>query len=418
MDKFLIVVSLSSFSVFLYVVWFNRWNIPAHTGVAFAVVAYIIPGWLTDYIDQYNRVLVSIYAEILSMGACFFLLGILLGKYVPYPKLGRSILLTQERFRLVFTEKIDRRARKIAIIAILGMFFSFLIMGFIPAFAEDKLSAKFFRGGYKEAYDRVAIIYRSCHFALSLLIVILLALWIDTKKRLFLLLALTASAVLMLSLTRSPAVTGMLTWLGLIMARKRISPIFYVLLMTFSYGVGGISFFIFSESDFGGMDLKNLWISIAQGTSDIIDQLNFLSAFLADEKYTYGRTVLGGLVPGNYEWNPSVWTLSVLNVTDDVSEIASGGLRLPPPLWGYVNFGWVGVALFCLIHGVVSGWAIKFLRRYIAGGTVTHSAIIISFYMTFWGFFINFFRMSFYSVLQIGILLLIASSIAIKFKRT
>ncbi|WP_434030854.1 hypothetical protein [[Pseudomonas] boreopolis] len=415
-DKVIIVASLASFSVFLYLIWFNRWNIPAHVGLAFSIVAYVIPGLLTDYIDNYNEQLVSLYAAILLVGTLFFLVGIILGKFTPYPTLNRPILLTHGKFSEFFLNRVSRRSKTITILAIIGLFLSFYVMGFIPAFAEDKLSAKFFRGNYKAAYEKVAVLYRSCHFALSLLIVILLALWSDTKRRFYLMLALAASAALALSLTRSPAVAGILTWLGLFMARKRISPAAYIFLMTISYAIGGISFFVFSGVEFGKTDLNGLWIAIARGTSDIIDQLNFLQAFLVQEKFTFGRTIYGGLIPGNYQWNPSVWTLTVLNDTNDISAVASGGLRLPPPLWGYVNFGWAGVASFCLIHGIISGWGIKFLKKHLTGGTLTHSAVIMSFYMTFWGFFINFFRMSFYQVLQIGILLIIAGAMSFRLR--
>ena len=73
----------------------------------------------------------------------------------------------------------------------------------------------------------------------------------------------------------------------------------------------------------------------------------------------------GGLIPGHYKWNPSVYTLSIVTPGLDVNDIGSGGLRLPLPVWGYVSFQWAGVILFSLLTGIFSGIFLGIIKSWI-----------------------------------------------------
>ena len=87
--------------------------------------------------------------------------------------------------------------------------------------------------------------------------------------------------------------------------------------------------------------------------------------FNKDPTWTYGRTVLGGLIPGHYQWNPAIYTLNVVNPGEDATTLVSGGLRLPAPIWGYVSFQWFGVIIFCFLSGFFKGILLKFTKYWI-----------------------------------------------------
>jgi hypothetical protein len=107
----------------------------------------------------------------------------------------------------------------------------------------------------------------------------------------------------------------------------------------------------------------SIFENIAAGSPDISDQLGWLNGFLRGEYFSYGRTIFGGLVPGNYQWNPSVWTLSYDDIGLDISDMGTGGLRLTPAEWGYANFGWFGVAVIPLVSGILNGFMLLYLKK-------------------------------------------------------
>ena len=47
----------------------------------------------------------------------------------------------------------------------------------------------------------------------------------------------------------------------------------------------------------------------------------------------------------------------------DSTLIASGGIRLPGPLWGFTSFGFPGAAMFCLVSGLFIEWGTVRVRK-------------------------------------------------------
>jgi hypothetical protein len=144
---------------------------------------------------------------------------------------------------------------------------------------------------------------------------------------------------------------------------------------------------------YGGSVFDN----IATGSPDIADQLSWLNGFLRGSYFSYGRTIIGGLIPGNYEWNPSVWTLSYDDVGADISEMITGGLRLTPAEWGYANFGWIGVVIIPLVSGILNGFMLMTLKR--AQGVLNRmqfaSALLV--YFTLGQQIVQFYTLNMYS---------------------
>ncbi len=271
---------------------------------------------------------------------------------------------------------------------------SFLHMKMVPMFATEPLLAKFFRGPYKERYEQVAILYRFATtvipFILPLSIVVLYY-----RFRISLFLTVVISVLLMvLTLLRGP--TGLSVLIGafaVVFYKYRRLSYLFILLYFCIYVLGSALVWLFGLTE-GNID--NPILGVVAGAPDLSDQLSFIDAFESVKKYTYGFTFFGGLVPGGYKWNPAVYTLSIMNNTDDVSNIASGGFRLLSPIWGYVSFGVAGSALVPFVSGLISSFQVRFIKEnsrnimcYIMA--YLYSSILI-------GFFVRFYTMSMYSI--------------------
>lgn len=420
----LIAVTLTLISLSSYLVWLNRWNVPAHMSLGFSITAYIIPGIFTDIITHYPQQVISIYELILLLGASANITGVILGFYFPIIK-GVTVLhqvLSKPRQELL--KKLYKTVFHITLTSILVIILCYAVMGFIPFFADNPFMAKFFRGEYRERYLRVAPIYRFFMFLLYSLVPITAAIWIETKKIKYAYLSIGAILVIFLSLTRAPAFSGLLLIIGLLASRKLLTSILFIVFTGIIYPLGSSFYLILSSllgfTNFSGLiNQTDIFSIIASGAPDIEDQLNFLSSFLANGDFTYGLTFIGGLIPFNFKWNPGVWTLSVLNQNADVTEIASGGLRLPVPLWGYTSFGWFGVVLVPFISGFFSGNIVRFAKKYVERPkSLLHAVLALSVCSNYSSIFSGFYTLSIYSLPGLFLILYIKLSSNSKVKYT
>ncbi|MFC4142198.1 O-antigen polymerase [Pedobacter mendelii] len=264
-------------------------------------------------------------------------------------------------------------------------------MGFLPMFAADPYSAKQFKGIYNIRYHDVAFFYRTSKQLIQLLMPFLIISFFDKKSKNILLLIVIGVILIAVSLSRSEAVTGLILIFSIIIALKKSKKVFiyYLLSLIFVYSLGS-SFWIIASVYFPKAgyvhEIDNLSIgyAIASGAPDIPDQLSFLEAFNSNHiDFTYGLTFVGGLIPFNFKWNPSVWTLLVVNDTDDISEIASGGLRLPVSLWGYVSFGWLGVIVVPFFSAFLIGYITKKIKSIVNKLPADANGYLIFYWLVF-----------------------------------
>ncbi|WP_413668203.1 O-antigen polymerase [Mucilaginibacter sp. Mucisp86] len=373
-----ICLSLSLFTLGTYLVWPSRYNVPAHLGVGFILIAYVVPTFILDIQDDSPAEVVDLYVNILVVGTIFYLIGLFAGflAKLPTARFSFNVLSLEE-----YESRIIKITRNFLICGIGGLILGYLMMGFVPMFAADPVSAKFFRGPYQVPFY-TSIVYLSSFFILSNITPISFMIWYKHRnKSIFLFLTIIAVILMMLSLSRGPAFTGVLTAIIIIMSFKsRSSFAILLLLIVFIYLFSSIFYYLIGIKDIndiaGGFDKTDhlIWRVMAAGTNDIYDQLNFLTYFENKPEWTYGRTVFGGLVPSHYEWNPSVYTLKVVNPGKDLSELISGGLRLPGPVWGYVSFQWTGVITFSFLSGFIKGAFLKYLKTWME----KHKSILTS----------------------------------------
>ena len=378
MDNLLIFLSLALFTFASYIVWPSRYNVITHGYVAGGFISIFVPAIILNVSDKYPPAIVDLYTNILVVGTLFFLAGLIGGYFV-----GRRIP-TRFSFDVMDTVAYEERVVKITkifmLLGIAGLTLSYIGMGFMPLFASEPIAAKLFRGQYQAPYLRVAVLFRVSFFLISTIIPIACIIYYKYRSKLFLFMIMAGIFLMAASLQRSGAFSGVVFAFIVIMSFK--SRAHFITLMIILVGIFVLSsffYYIVGVRTFQGDE--NPWEVIAAGSPDIDDQLQFMVKFDENPVWTYGRTMYGGLITGHYEWNPSVYTLSIIAPGRDVNDVGSGGLRLPLPLWGYVSFQWIGVILFSLLTGILNGAFIAILKNWVNkyGSLITRATAIIAF---------------------------------------
>lgn len=374
-----------------------------HLGVGGSFVAIIVPAFILRVQDDYPPEIVDLYVQILLVGVLALLPGLILGFMMGK---GRT---TNFSFDIMASPDYEVRVisltKTLLTIGIAGLVISYAVMGFIPLFAADPISAKLFRGPYQAPYLRVAVLYRASFFILSTIIPIAFIIWYKTKKPFFLFSVIAVVVLMAMSLARSGAFSGIILALAIIMSFKSRFTFAILMLMLIGIFIGSAFFYyIIGIRTFD--DNVNIWRVLNAGTPDIEDQLNFMIRFQESPVWTYGRTIYGGLIPGHYQWNPSVYTLNIVAPGIDINEVGSGGLRLPLPMWGYVSFKWIGVVLFSFVTGLMGGFFLQLLKNWIQKfDSIILRATAVVIFVTVFGNLVNFATFNMYFIPPIVVML-------------
>lgn len=382
------VFALCIQSVGTYLIWPSRWNVSAHLALGFCVTAYIIPGLMTNVWDPFDDRTNALYTQINVVGAIATIAGLLLGSRVMIFK-G-----LHRRFeQLYLSDSVQsasiRRMQNIAFLAVIGMIAAYCIMGFVPMFADDPFSAKQFKNQYTEPYHRADYLFRASFSVLRVAIPLLLTGWWVIRKPRLMVLALSAVILISISLARQSSAAGVLTFIGFLAARSRRGSLCFILLAAVIFPIGSASYYLLGLlTGIDSLTMRNSLDSVADlvasGSPDIFDVLTFLSGFQDTNNFTYGRTFFGGLIPGNYMWNPSVWSISYDDLGSDISTLVTGGLRFTVGIWGYCSFGWLGTFLVPFVSGFINGSFVRSMKTLPLDQSLLCSAIVLGIYMT-WG---------------------------------
>jgi len=419
-----IALALTVFSIGTYLVWPSRWNIPAHIQLSFVLTAYAVPVLMTDSLSHYPRALLEFYALLCGVSAVCFLIGLVCGSALPRMKVFGRDFAFASLSEAELLDFVSRRAIWLGLFSIAGMIASFYYMGFVPAFAANTTAAKYLRGIYQERYRDVAVLYRGSEQIILVTLPIVLVLWYVTRRKLFALIGLLQIAVQSLTLARGMCGIPLLTGLGLI-AVSRGYKTFTAYLAVLVFGVGlasATSYYALRviEPRLAIFQEGTVWDEIASGAPDIRDALNFLTAFEQRPAFTYGRTFFGGLVPFHYRWNPSVWSVRVVDSDEeeDINTVISGGLRLPPPVHGYTAFGWPGAIIVCFLSGLATGYGAVFARTYVRAGSLVGSVIALSIYNTAIDQFARFYHVEIYTTFAIFVTLIFVYRVGVRPRQT
>ncbi len=406
-------VSLMVFSINTYVVWPSRWNVAAHTALAFGVAAYVVPLLFLHSLDGLDDDVVTFYTRLMMVGAGLFLVGTVVGGATARPQHAEKLRSYFGEVRGPRLEQlVSRRVLIAGGLAVAGVAVSFVVMGFAPAFAPDPLLAKFFRGPYQASYDRVAPLFRASSAVLTLVLPLLAVLAIRGRLRWARIVFLGAIAVLALSLTRGVAVNGVLLAVGVWVALRKKSLTLFILALIGIYFLGAIAYTLLDALGLHGFvaapgSAQTFLDRVAAGAPDINDHLQFLTGFMQNPVFAEGRTFYGGLVPGHYKWNPAIYSLEVANPGQHGADLQSGGFRLPPPVLGYANLGWPGVVLVSVLAGFISGYLARVARHLVPSDSLFASTRWTAVYVLAVTLFPVFYRMTYLTVVEFAFALLL-----------
>jgi hypothetical protein len=397
----IIFISLCILSIGSYFIWFSRYNIPAHLELAFIFTKYLVPIFLVNEISNFDSDVLDLYKNILMLGAVFYLLGLIMGNFVPLVKV--KYFSWQVMSEVDYSARVEKITKYFFYFGVSGFLLSYAVMGYVPMFASDPLNAKFFRGPYQAPYMRVAVLFRAANYVMYSLPPILFILWYQLRKKTYLFYLIIVVFLIATTLTRGNILMGFLIAMGVICAYRKSLFKYYLVSLIFIFSLGSISFYLIgllfhNDLLISMYDKESIFETIALGAPDVLDHLSFLKAFTNNPIYTYGRTFYGGLIPGHYQWNPSVWSLMVTNPNDDVNDITSGGLRLPLPLWGYVSFSWVGVVGLSFVSGLINGYLIKAIKKMLReSDNLLIITMVILLYVNIYSQFVSFYIFSMYA---------------------
>jgi MFS family permease len=396
--------------------WRRRDNVLGYMGAGLFVSAYLIPLVPTLRDHRFEPHLIRLYADVLSVGAIAFLVGLALGGQIG-ARSPNAVPLTFSRpvtgrlFDLVAT-----RARWITVAGIGGLLLAFLLMRYVPLLASDRVSAKYGVGSYRLAFERGSLFYRFGLAACSAILPVMLAVFWRRRRLVDLLLCGLVVAGLALSLSRTAAFAGPLIFATAVAVERNYRPMVITALLVGTVAFGTLVSLAFLET--GNERPKDAASRIAASSPDVRDHLGFLRGYERRPEPTYGRTLLAGLTLGKSTWDPSTYALRTITGLSDLRDFASGGLRLPAPLWGYASFGWAGALMFPALSGVFAGWGVVKLKRLLtsslgAPGAVLNLAIAVTFYEGTFGALSEFFFLISSVVVAAGVAVVIGVAVRV-----
>jgi hypothetical protein len=407
-----IVLNILAYAIFTLapmIAWPGRFNVAWTTQAAFFMTAYLLPLALLDFDLFSDRITIENLTLLNSIGAISIVVGIFIGKSISSKKPAPIDFYPDLRF-IARNPLAEKRVAAVLTIGALGMTLCFAWMGMVPALADDPFSAKFFKGPYKEKYDQVAIIYRLSQFAVITVLPLAMAYGIERRRPATIATAVFAMSILAVSLTRAPVLEGAVLIAAIKMAESRNRFLIFI--------IGSILIYILGSAIYALIGLTQSEESFLQeaaaGAPDILDHLSFLGQFDLQKNITYGMTFIGGLIPGNFEFNPAVFSLAISNPFTDPADSPSGGFRMPPSIWGFTAFGYYGASIVCLISGIFIGRSTKLLKKIKTARTLREKVAIALWFKIIILFIANFYAMFYFGVLSIIIFIYLTQRYPIK----
>ena len=344
-----------------FLVWRRRDNVLGYLQLGTYLSTIAVPLFGTDIITNYNDHIVALYARVLVLGAATFALGLSYGGFVGRRSVGRipltfALPLTSaERTALVW-----RRARWGAMLAGAALVAAYALLGYVPILAADTRLAKYGIGAYAGGFARARVVYLFALTSAAALLPVVAVLFYRHRRLLDLALVVGLQVGLLCSLSRGLAFLGPITAVAAIAVERRVKvPVIVAgVVACFFAGIVFNQLTLASDSD-----RPPFAILATISAPDVLDHFNFLRGYDAvGRPENHGRTILAGLDPRGGE-DGSSYALRTATGVQDLSTLASGGLRLPAPVWGYTAFGLWGTAAWCFISGFFSGWGATKLKK-------------------------------------------------------
>ncbi len=367
MLKLQIIASLAVLTCGQILVWRRRDNVFGYFQAGLFIASVLVPVLGTAVLDQADPEVVALYARILAVGAPAYLLGLVYGAGIGHTCRSPSVTFT--RVFQAAPERLAVRARVVAVIAIVALVGAFALLGYVPALASNRLAAKYGIGPYRAGFDRGAQLLHLAMGLASALAGVLLAFLAVRRRTVDIVLAGVLLVGLAATLSRGEALVGPLTFVIAWGIQKRWRPLVLLAIVSMSFfGSIFVNEFLFPTGP-APVASESFAVRVSHTAPDIVDHLGFLNGYrLTGSQRVGARTLQAGysLRLSKGYWDPTDYALRTRTGLPDVGELASGGLRLPAPIWGYASFGYPGAVAWSWLAGMFVGWGTALLRRLLA----------------------------------------------------
>jgi hypothetical protein len=345
--------------------WRRRDNLFGYLQVAFFVAACVIPVLGTSVVDDADPAVATRYADVMMLGALAYMPGLAIGG-----NLASRARLPNVTFGGAWREMLPTvalNARRIAIGGAVVLVGSFALLGYVPLLAGDRLSAKYGVGPYAAGFARGGLVLNAGLAIAGTILPVMLVLVMRHRRALDVAITGVVFVGLLSSLSRQTAFIGPLVFLVALAIERRWRAWAIVLAVSAAYLVSPAFNSLMSLTPQG--DRKSFVEEVAAATPDISDHIGFVDGFERRGKEQIGLRPLRAAIAFDKEaFDPSEYALRVRTGLDDVSGLATGGLRIPPAEWGMASYGTAGAAGWCFISGIFIGMGTVVLRRALTPG--------------------------------------------------
>lgn len=340
--------------------WWRRDNIFGYLQAGFFFASITVPVLGTSIVADLDQVDVNRYADVMVIGAIAYMVGLCYGA-----SLGQRMRLP----RLVIGAPLDvvprfvvKRARQVAVAGVGLLALSFVLLRYVPLLAADRVSAKYGIGLYAPGFARGGLVLHVGLIVASTVLPVVLALIVRNRRPVDVMLAGALLVGVVVTLSRGRAFIGPLVFLVAIAIERRWRPWRITAAVCFLFVAGTLfnELVHLSSSEPGSTFASR----VAASAPDVIDHVEFLSGFEAAGSQEVGlKPIIASFRPDKGEYNAASYALRIRTGLPDVTGLASGGLRLPAPIWGYAAYGFPGLVLWSLLSGIAIGWGTRLLRR-------------------------------------------------------
>jgi hypothetical protein len=391
--------------------WRRRDNVLGYVLIATWVVTILVPLFGTPIVAGSDPHVVWRLTWMLLIGAAFYLAGLAVGGGIGLrSRLAREVDWARP-FQGEVPPTIHLWARRLAVGSLLLLAAAFALLGYVPALASDRASAKYGVGVYAAGAARGGAVY---HLALALASVVLpVMMVIAWRRRSIRDMALCGAVLLglLLTLSRQNAFSGPLLVVVAVAVERRWKPVAVLTMVCCALFVGTlVNEFVFPSAPVGGAPTLSFAGRVAASAPDVHDQIGFLSGFeTLGSHFVHTKTLTAGFNAKKGYWDPGGYAVRTLTLLPDASGVGSGGIRLPAPEWGYSSFGWVGVILWSLLSGLFAGWGTVTVKRLVQSSAYRPGGSLN--YVLAWVFYTGTFGLlaTFYFPERAGLLLLAAA---------
>jgi hypothetical protein len=337
------------------VLWRRRDNVLGYIQVGLFVSTIFIPIFGTTIIDDADPRVVDQYTRIVLIGAVAYVAGLCFGAPLGTLPNRLSYVFSRPFTRLEVPSFLVHRARRIAVASGVALLVSFALFGYVPLFAADRQAAKYGVGFYQAGFQRGAFLYHVALAASATVLPIMLVVVYRRRRPIDFVICGALVLGVVVTLSRNEAFAGPLVFLVALAVERRMRPWLIGLSVCLVFIAGALA----NDLVYTAPPVASPSLAARVGSSapDVRDHVGFLQGFaFSGDQHVGMRTIVSAFRLEKGEWDPADYGVRTLTGLHDVSALASGGVRLPAPIWGFAAYGTLGAIIWSFLSGLFTGW--------------------------------------------------------------